>query len=71
MNFEEKLKDLKNKSSEINKIKKEIRDMSSGLFDDFREYIFTKYTELESFGWTQYTPNFNDGETCTFYANTN
>lgn len=71
MNFEEKLKDLKNKSSEINKIKKEIRDMSSGLFDDFREYIFTKYTELESFGWTQYTPYFNDGETCTFYANTN
>lgn len=70
MNFEEKLKELKDKNSQIYKIKKEIKDMSSGLFDDFREYIFAKYTELESFGWTQYTPYFNDGEACMFYANT-
>lgn len=69
MSFEDKLKDLKNKSSQINQIKKEIKDMSSGLFDDFKEYIFNKYPELESFGWTQYTPYFNDGESCMFYAN--
>jgi hypothetical protein len=70
MRFEEKLADLKNKNLQISKIKKEINEMSSDLFDDFREYIFNKYPEIESFGWTQYTPYFNDGEACMFYANT-
>ena len=71
MNFEEKLADLKNKNSKIYEIKREIIDMSSGLFDEFREHVFNKYPELESFGWTQYTPYFNDGEACTFYTNIN
>jgi len=28
--------------------------------------IFEKYPELKSFSWEQYTPYFNDGDTCTF-----
>jgi len=28
--------------------------------------VFEKYPSLESFGWTQYTPYFNDGDVCTF-----
>lgn len=28
--------------------------------------LFDKYPKLKSFAWTQYTPYFNDGETCHF-----
>lgn len=70
MTFQEKLNLLKEKNNQIYKIKKEIKDMSSGLFEDFQSYIFEKYPDIHSFGWTQYTPYFNDGEACIFYANT-
>jgi hypothetical protein len=70
MTFQEKLTQLKEKNSQIYKIKKEIKEMSSDIFEDFQSYIFDKYPKLESFGWTQYTPYFNDGESCMFYANT-
>ena len=71
MNYQEKLKELKEKQSQISDIKKQVLDLSSGIFEDFYKYIFEKYPKLDSFGWTQYTPYFNDGETCVFYANTN
>jgi hypothetical protein len=70
MSFEQKLEKLKERQSQISDIKKEVLDLSSGIFEDFYKYIFEKYTTLESFGWTQYTPYFNDGDTCIFSVNT-
>jgi hypothetical protein len=70
MSFEQKLEKLKERQSQISDIKKEVLDLSSGVFEDFYKYIFEKYTTLESFGWTQYTPYFNDGDTCIFSVNT-
>lgn len=70
MKYEQKLKELREKESLISKLKSEIVDSSSELFDEFRENIFSKYPKLNSFGWTQYTPYFNDGDACLFYANT-
>lgn len=32
----------------------------------FSENLFAKYPGLESFGWTQYTPYFMDGDPCVF-----
>jgi hypothetical protein len=32
--------------------------------------LFEENPKLKSFGWTQYTPYFNDGDTCYFSANT-
>ena len=32
--------------------------------------VFKKYPNIESFSWTQYTPYFNDGDECTFSAQT-
>ena len=32
--------------------------------------VFNKYPNIESFSWTQYTPYFNDGDECTFSAQT-
>lgn len=31
--------------------------------------LFEKHPALESFGWTQYTPYFNDGDVCKFRVN--
>ena len=70
MSLQKKLKNLKHKRAQIQKIKQEIIADSSGLFDEFRVYIFSKYTELNSFGWTQFTPYFNDGDVTLFSANT-
>ena len=70
MNYQEKLKELKERQSQISDIKKQVLDLSSGIFEDFYKYIFEKYPTLESFGWTQYTPYFNDGDTCIFSVNT-
>jgi len=36
---------------------------------DFFSAIFEQFPDVVSFGWTQYTPYFNDGETCEFSVN--
>jgi hypothetical protein len=70
MSFEQKLEKLKERQSQISDIKKEVLDLSSGIFEDFYKYIFEKYPTLESFGWNQYTPYFNDGDATIFSVNT-
>ncbi len=69
MKYKEKLKELTIKYDAVRKLNQEIISISSDIFDDFISEIFNKYP-IESFGWTQYTPYFNDGETCIFSANT-
>lgn len=69
MTYEEKLEELIRTNHEISKLKSEALEISQSIFDDFRNHIFNKYSELESFGWKQYTPYFNDGDACLFYAN--
>lgn len=64
------LEALKEKQKEIAKLKAEAQQMASDAFDSFCKEIFEKHTKVESFGWSQYTPYFNDGDTCTFSANT-
>jgi hypothetical protein len=64
------LEALKEKQKEIAKLKAEAQQMASDAFDSFCREIFEKHPKVESFGWSQYTPYFNDGDTCTFSANT-
>ena len=70
MELEEKVKLLKVKSSEIDKLKNETFELSNEVFGEWCKNIFEKHPKIESFGWNQYTPYFNDGDTCTFSANT-
>ena len=63
------LEALKEKQKEIAKLKAEAQQMASDAFDSFCKEIFEKHPKIESFGWSQYTPYFNDGDTCTFSAN--
>jgi hypothetical protein len=55
---------------EINQKRRELQEiiLSSGkqLFQEEAKKLFDKYSGLESFGWCQWTMNFNDGEPCTF-----
>ncbi len=51
-------------------LEKQIREESKGLFKQVSDKIFEKHPLLNSFGWSQYTPYFNDGNECVFSANT-
>ena len=61
---------LREKQEEIRKMKKEMLEASSKIFTELTKTIFEDHPKVESFGWTQYTPYFNDGDTCTFSAQT-
>ena len=69
--IKEKFKIVREKQKEIKKLQKEILDISVKIFTDLTKIIFEKYPKVKSFGWNQYTPYFNDGDTCTFSVNTN
>ncbi len=64
-----KLQELKQKQKELKEIKNQILEKSNEVFDEFCKDIFTKSPRLSSFGWSQYTPYFNDGDTCVFSVN--
>lgn len=66
----EKFAVLREKQEEIKKLKKEMLEASNKIFTDLTKTIFEENPKVKSFGWNQYTPYFNDGETCTFSANT-
>jgi hypothetical protein len=61
-----KLLELQEKKSEL---KKQIIEESQNVFKSGMSILFDKHPVLESFGWTQYTPYFMDGDTCYFGVN--
>ena len=63
----EKLKEM---NQELEALKKVHLEKSKAMFTDVAKLLFEKHPKLESFGWNQYTPYFNDGEECTFSART-
>lgn len=69
--MKEKLEIIKQKRLEIEALKNEVNEISQTSFDEFRDYIFAKYSQLKSFGWSQYTPYFNDGDSTVFQARIN
>ncbi len=61
---------LREKQEEIKKLKKEMLDASNKIFTDLTKTIFEDHPKVKSFGWNQFTPYFNDGDTCYFCVNT-
>jgi hypothetical protein len=49
--------------------KLEAAKIAQEAFKEGATELFDAHHKLDSFGWTQYTPYFNDGDTCTFSAN--
>lgn len=55
---------------EKNTLDQKIRDMATAVFDEEAKVLFDKHPNLVSISWAQYTPYFNDGDTCEFSAGT-
>lgn len=62
----EKFKDLLKQKEEA---EKHLRESGKEAFAAVAKEVFDKYGDIVgAFGWTQYTPYFNDGEPCEFSA---
>jgi hypothetical protein len=55
---------------DIEKLKIKLVKDTQMLFKQSVKDIFKKHKELISFSWTQFTPHWNDGDSCQFSANT-
>ena len=64
------LTEIRKKQAEIKELQKELQKKSADIFLSSFKRLFEENPKLKSFGWTQYTPYFNDGDTCYFSANT-
>ena len=67
MSISETFKKLREQRAEM---EKKFQEVAAAAFHEEVAGIFEKFPALQSFGWYQYTPYFNDGDTCTFRANT-
>lgn len=65
MSSREELEALK---AQMASIRAEMTTKAKAALEEQAKAIFAKYPELETFGWTQYTPYFNDGDPCVFGA---
>lgn len=54
---------------QIADLREQAKAAMQGAFKTGADMLFAKYPQMESFEWTQYTPNFNDGDTCEFGVN--
>ncbi len=61
----EAYKELKEKITEL---RRQATEEGRAVFRDGFEQFFKDHPVLEQVSWTQYTPYFNDGDTCTFSA---
>jgi hypothetical protein len=51
----------------MKEVEEELSSKGRAVIEDFAKTLFEKWgARLESFGWTQYTPYFNDGSECVF-----
>jgi hypothetical protein len=64
---QKKFDDLKKKIADA---QQELKITAKTLFKELSAGLFDENPTIVSFGWTQYTPYWNDGDTCTFSANT-
>lgn len=64
------LETIKQKIADINAKKQELVSDLRKDFAPMLQPLFEKSNgKIKSFGWTQYTPYFNDGDECTFSTN--
>lgn len=54
--------------TEIKRLQTEMAVKAKEIFTRDTAVLFEKYPDLQTFGWRQYTPYFNDGDPCYFRA---
>lgn len=60
------IENYKAAKEKINSLLDEARETARAAFREGANGIFAKFPGLQQFTWTQYTPYFNDGDTCHF-----
>lgn len=55
--------------AKVKAMRDELSNEFKTQFKTISTEIFAKYPEILKFGWTQYTPYFNDGDACVFRYN--
>jgi hypothetical protein len=67
------MSDLQNKFNELiekqRAIKAEFQQTAQQLFKETTKVFFTENPTVKAIVWNQYTPYFNDGDTCEFSVN--
>ncbi len=63
------IEEVKKDVAQINEIKQQLVDKLKPRFKDLFIPFLTKYPQVKEVRWTQYTPYFNDGESCEFSVN--
>jgi hypothetical protein len=66
MNFEALRENFKQLNEQMEAARKEMQSKSTGFIEAACENFFECCPDVDSVFWTQYTPYFNDGESCTF-----
>jgi hypothetical protein len=52
--------------AEYKKARQELKKLFEKTFVEGSKELFEKYPKMDSFGWPQYAPHFNDGDPCIF-----
>jgi hypothetical protein len=60
---------VKDYDAKVKAMREELSNEFKTQFKTISTEIFSKYPEILKFGWTQYTPYFNDGDACVFHYN--
>lgn len=60
---------IKDAQAEMKRIRAETTKKMQTIFSETTKQLFDEHPKLQSFSWSQYTPHFNDGETCVFSVN--
>jgi hypothetical protein len=58
-----------NIKEQLQALKSNYKKLAQELFNSGTKELFDKHEALDSFGFTAYSPYFNDGESCKFSAN--
>lgn len=69
MNYDALMKNFDELNEQIRQAREQMREKSEGLVEGVVKIFLDECPEVTGVHWTQYTPYFNDGETCEFNVN--
>lgn len=69
MTYDELMKEFEDVNAKMMAIKKEMSTKAQSYLEEAAKLLLEKHQILHCVFWTQYTPYFNDGESCDFGVN--
>lgn len=69
MDYDKLMENFDELNEQIRQAKEQMREKSEGLIEGMVKLFLDECPEVTGIHWTQYTPYFNDGESCEFGVN--